>query len=246
MHLAAYNGQSEICRVLLEARASPNAADCHGQTPMFFAPSRQVCDVLYRSYADMNCTNLKGQSALHLAARAGLGDILVWLSGHVSRAALGLRDADGATAADYARGAGVRLEVLEKLDLVAAGGHGGRRPASPRRLGAPPPAPGVDLSWELPGSSPPRTGAAPELPGPAAAGAWEAEPASALEPSAVHLPGSPGAEPGGDFLFRSVAGGAPGHLDQRRSLRGELQERQARNAAKQDAALARRMTAREL
>eukprot|EP00439_Symbiodinium_sp_Y106_P084081 s92_g24.t2 len=48
LHLAAFRGQDETCRLLLTARASPNAPDCHGQTPLFFAPTRPVCATLQR------------------------------------------------------------------------------------------------------------------------------------------------------------------------------------------------------
>ncbi|CAE7555847.1 Ankrd54 [Symbiodinium natans] len=119
LHLAAFKGQDEICRLLLASRASPNAADCHGQTPLFFAPTRPICATLQRSHANVNVINRQGQSALHLAAKAGLGDVLAWMACNVTHALLSLRDAEGHLAGDYARQAGIKPEVLEKLSLPA-------------------------------------------------------------------------------------------------------------------------------
>ncbi|CAJ1346587.1 unnamed protein product [Effrenium voratum] len=119
LHLAVYNGQDEVCRQLLAAKANHNATDCHGQTPIFFAPTRTICEALYRSHADMNVISLKGQSAVHLAAKAGLGDICVWMCGKVSRSLLLVRDAEGCLASDYARQAKVRQEHIDKLEAAA-------------------------------------------------------------------------------------------------------------------------------
>lgn len=122
IHQAAYDGQVEMARLLIEMHGDPNALDRYGQTPLFFAPTRSVCELLYKSYADVNTMNHKGQSALHLAARAGLGDVLTWLSSRVTRALLCLRDAHGFFATDYARKTGVRPEAILKVEQVAGGG----------------------------------------------------------------------------------------------------------------------------
>eukprot|EP00927_Polykrikos_kofoidii_P051446 TRINITY_DN45246_c0_g1_i1.p1 TRINITY_DN45246_c0_g1~~TRINITY_DN45246_c0_g1_i1.p1 ORF type:complete len:475 (+),score=56.82 TRINITY_DN45246_c0_g1_i1:297-1721(+) len=122
MHMAAYDGQLDICRLLLECHGDPNISDQYGQTPLFFTPTRSICDLLYKAYADVNVMNNQGQSALHLAARAGLGDVLAWLSTRVTKALLCLRDSQGAFATDYARSAGVRREVILKLEKASDGG----------------------------------------------------------------------------------------------------------------------------
>jgi len=144
LHMAAFDGQTETCRSLLHARAEPNSQDCHGQTPLFFAPSRAVCVMLYKSHADLNAINQRGQSALHLAARAGLPEVILWLARHVSRGILSLRDADGVFAVDYCRRAGVRPDVADKLRPVIGDG-----PVSPAvdRLRAP-----MSPASELPAS----------------------------------------------------------------------------------------------
>eukprot|EP00930_Biecheleria_cincta_P048370 TRINITY_DN33696_c0_g1_i1.p1 TRINITY_DN33696_c0_g1~~TRINITY_DN33696_c0_g1_i1.p1 ORF type:complete len:422 (-),score=79.95 TRINITY_DN33696_c0_g1_i1:414-1679(-) len=122
LHLAVFDGQDEICKLLLASGVDPNFTDCHGQTPLFFAPTRAVCNTLYKSHADMNAMNLKGQSALHLAAKAGLGEVLVWMSTRVSQALLCLRDAHDHMALDYARQVGVKPVYLEKLEQAASNG----------------------------------------------------------------------------------------------------------------------------
>lgn len=115
LHLATFAGQGNLCKVLLNARGEVNVTDQHGQTPLFFAPTRALCEALHQRKADTNLLNHKGQSALHLASRAGLGDVLMWLSTHVSKALLELRDMHGATAAYYARVAGLQPEIIQRL-----------------------------------------------------------------------------------------------------------------------------------
>lgn len=238
LHLAVYDGQEDICKVLLEARANVNHADCYTQTPLFFAPSRQVCEVLFRNHADMNLTNHKGQSALHMAGRAGLGDVLMWMSGRVSRAMITLKDRDGTVAADFARHAGVRLEVLEKLEQNSCGSsYVGSHKPSPMRGAAPPLMPGADPAWETvsPPPAPGTSSGGPEMHGLSRGngnGSVASMPSfSSPNPQLQHTPLSPGTEASGsrravsssaDYRFTSVAGGAPGNLDQRKSFRDAL------------------------
>lgn len=118
LHIAAFDGQPELCKLLLDSKAEANMVDQHGQSPLFFAPLSGVCEVLCGRKADVNLMNQKGQSALHLAGQAGLDQVLVWLAGRVSKPVLELRDVHGATAAYYARHAGVQPEVLIKSKLV--------------------------------------------------------------------------------------------------------------------------------
>jgi hypothetical protein len=151
LHTAAYSGQSELCRNLLEAEADPNTMDCHGQSPVFFAPNRATCEVLYKSHADMHILNLKGQSAVHLAARAGLSDVLLWFSGRVSRAVLCLRDGQGFMAVDYARRAKARPEAVQRLEQAVRGSRGAPGQSSgagPRATRAEPAARGAGLNKE--------------------------------------------------------------------------------------------------
>mmetsp|Transcript_34379 Transcript_34379/g.92013 ORF Transcript_34379/g.92013 Transcript_34379/m.92013 type:complete len:537 (-) Transcript_34379:156-1766(-) len=125
LHLAAFAGHAPLCRLLMGAKAEVNCVDQHGQTPMFFAPTRTVCETLHSRRADTNMLNHKGQSALHLASRAGLSDVLLWLATHVSSALLDLRDMHGATAAYYAKLSGVRAEIYQQLQRWPASNEPG-------------------------------------------------------------------------------------------------------------------------
>ncbi|CAL1172827.1 unnamed protein product [Cladocopium goreaui] len=122
LHSASFDGLGDLCQSLLKARADANAADQHGQTAFFFAPSSKVCDVLLEGKADVNAVNQKGQSALHLASRAGLSEVLHWMAPRVSHEVMELRDVHGATAAYYARHAGIGYDFLRhKFSAEAAG-----------------------------------------------------------------------------------------------------------------------------
>eukprot|EP00929_Paragymnodinium_shiwhaense_P080035 TRINITY_DN41719_c0_g1_i1.p1 TRINITY_DN41719_c0_g1~~TRINITY_DN41719_c0_g1_i1.p1 ORF type:complete len:868 (-),score=228.39 TRINITY_DN41719_c0_g1_i1:157-2760(-) len=102
LHLATFDGNLDLCRTLLWAHAEVDACDRHGQTPLFFAPTREACKLLIEKRADVTVLNRRGQSALHLAARAGLHDVLHWLSGRVARSLVELRDLHGNSAKHYA------------------------------------------------------------------------------------------------------------------------------------------------
>ncbi|CAE7318833.1 ANKRD36C [Symbiodinium sp. KB8] len=118
LHTASFDGLADVCRTLLQARADANAADQHGQTALFFSPLSSVCDVLLEHKANVNALNQKGQSALHLASRAGLTEVLVWMAPRVSRDVVDMRDTHGATAAYYARHAGIPSDFLVKHRLL--------------------------------------------------------------------------------------------------------------------------------
>lgn len=120
LHTVAFDGHVDQCKALLEGSANPNITDQHGQTPIFFAPSGAACAVLFAHLANVDAVNQKGQTALHLAGRAGLPEVLAWLSAHASKHMLELRDMHGATAAYYARHAGVPPEALMKCKLMTA------------------------------------------------------------------------------------------------------------------------------
>eukprot|EP00439_Symbiodinium_sp_Y106_P043069 s5626_g5.t1 len=71
LHLAVFKGRQHIVNMLLSAAADANARDCHGQSPIFFAPSRQICETLMARSADLGLVNIRNQTPLHLLARAG-------------------------------------------------------------------------------------------------------------------------------------------------------------------------------
>jgi len=91
LHLAVFDGQVDLCGILLQAQADPDSRDQHGQTPLFFAPMPDVCRRLLKGRADINALNRKGHSALHLAKHAGLDDVVAWLSENMSESLLASR-----------------------------------------------------------------------------------------------------------------------------------------------------------
>lgn len=101
LHIAVFDGNAELCKVLLNSRADVAAADRHGQTPLFFAPAKEICRLLVERRAEVGALNRKGQSALHLAGRAGFHEVLGWLSARAGKQIVDLRDHHGNTARMY-------------------------------------------------------------------------------------------------------------------------------------------------
>jgi hypothetical protein len=99
LHVAVFEGAGHMCQLLINAQANANLKDRHGQTPIFFAPHRQICAQLLTARADINMFNSKGQSALHLAAYAGLNDIVRWLAINCREGMIDEQDKHGRTAA---------------------------------------------------------------------------------------------------------------------------------------------------
>ncbi|CAK0860916.1 unnamed protein product, partial [Prorocentrum cordatum] len=81
LHLATFDGNLEMCKVLLVARASVDSCDRHGQTPLFFAPTkdRDLQDAGGEAVGPGGPQSQGGQSALHLAGRNGLSEVFAWL-----------------------------------------------------------------------------------------------------------------------------------------------------------------------
>lgn len=130
LHVATYEGNVELCKVLIAARASLEMCDRHGQTPLFFVPNRDLCRLLVEKRSEVSTLNRKGQSALHLAGRAGLHEVLDWITPCISRSLVDLKDIYGATASDYALHSGIpRPEQTPRRE---------RRRSSPRGLPSPP------------------------------------------------------------------------------------------------------------
>jgi len=125
LHLATFDGNAEIVRALVMARADANFCDRHGQTPLFFAPTREVCKLLLEKKADITILNRKGQSALHVAGRAGLQEVLAWLSARVTRPMLELKDVHGHTARNYAQQTGLPTSSKELTHWRAEGSDSG-------------------------------------------------------------------------------------------------------------------------
>jgi len=117
LHLAAWNGNTEVCQVLLEHDADPDILESEGQSPLFFAPSVEVCQMLYEYGADLFLTNSNQQSALHLACRAANSEVIEWLVYNGGYEYATGRDGYGATASFYAQQAGLAPRYLVKIGL---------------------------------------------------------------------------------------------------------------------------------
>ncbi|CAK0857676.1 unnamed protein product [Prorocentrum cordatum] len=133
LHLAAYCDSASTLGLLVEARADVDAPDCHGQSPIFFAGTPEICSQLEAAGADVNLRNRRGQSALHLAAGAGLDDVVAWLAARVAPGILNAQDRHGCTALHCARSGGLRSTARllqergasDRIKPVAARRRGG-------------------------------------------------------------------------------------------------------------------------
>lgn len=77
--------------------------------------------MLLEHKGNVEAVNQKKQSALHLASRAGFTEVLHWLAPRVSSEILEMRDVHGATAAYYARHAGVSCDFLRPKGASESG-----------------------------------------------------------------------------------------------------------------------------
>jgi len=98
LHIAIFDGMQNIAQCLIESRANVNMTDRYGQTPLFFAPHQEACAQLGNAKGDVNAMSLNGQSALHLAAYAGLNDVVMWLAERMARSTINAQDRNGRTA----------------------------------------------------------------------------------------------------------------------------------------------------
>jgi len=140
LHVATFDGNTDLCKVLLTAKIDVDGCDRYGQTPLFFAPNREICKLLIERRADVTVLNRKGQSALHLAGRAGLPEVLAWLTSRVSKQLVDLKDMHGATARNYAQQQSG--PETPKLEANQAAPTMMRRATSPSVRVLPPPATG--------------------------------------------------------------------------------------------------------
>mmetsp|Transcript_66957 Transcript_66957/g.119023 ORF Transcript_66957/g.119023 Transcript_66957/m.119023 type:complete len:336 (-) Transcript_66957:187-1194(-) len=99
LHMAVFNADHNVMRLLIDSKARVDVQDRHGQTPLFFAPTRAVCERLGAAGANVHALNSKGQSPLHLAAFAGLVEVVAWLLDAMQPGAINLQDLHGRTAA---------------------------------------------------------------------------------------------------------------------------------------------------
>ncbi|CAK9059571.1 unnamed protein product [Durusdinium trenchii] len=132
LHLASFDGNLELAKVLILARAKVDACDRHGQTALFFAPSKEMCKLLIERNSDVNVLNRRGQSALHMAGMAGLHELLAWLSSRVSQTLSELKDIHGIDARCYAKRSGVPVPKRVRTPSPSRTPKG-RTPRSPTK-----------------------------------------------------------------------------------------------------------------
>ncbi|WP_375465671.1 ankyrin repeat domain-containing protein [uncultured Methylobacterium sp.] len=107
--LAAYNGQVEATRVILEAGGDPELANDRGQTPLAgaaFKGDAAVATLLLAHGAAVDGTGDGSRTALMTAAMFDRTEIVALLLAH--GADPDLRDAEGRSAADMARAMGAQ------------------------------------------------------------------------------------------------------------------------------------------
>jgi ankyrin repeat protein len=125
LHTAVFQNDSRVVQLLLMYKANVNTADRLGQSPVFFASSREVCCSLISAEADLLHLNKKGQSALHTTAHSGSYEALAYLveqgSGSIS-ALVDLQDENGRTALHHAAVKG-HQDCVSRLMDVGADAH---------------------------------------------------------------------------------------------------------------------------
>jgi hypothetical protein len=121
LHMAVWNGDEKVSRLLLEGEADPNLRDSQGQTPMFFVPKSSVCSLLVEFSARLYTENFRGQTPFHLACRAANKEVIAWMRRHGGRGITEKVDKYNALASYYAKQAGVLEKWLERHDIKLYG-----------------------------------------------------------------------------------------------------------------------------
>ena len=79
LHVAAFNGHSEIVALLLEKNADTNVQDKQGYYPLQLAASKghlAICNQLIKAAADLEAKTFAGGTALHVAAASDFGPVV--------------------------------------------------------------------------------------------------------------------------------------------------------------------------
>lgn len=114
---AAYNGHTNVVRFLIEEGADAEAVNDEGRTALMFAasgPFPETVELLLEKGVSPDRTDaVEGWSALMFAAAEGNSKVVRKLLDY--GADVSLQDADGETAADFARNNG-HMELVQLLD----------------------------------------------------------------------------------------------------------------------------------
>jgi ankyrin repeat protein len=119
MHMAAYNGHSDIVKLLLEHDAAVDPRDAEGKTPLIHActgPFPETVEILLAAGADINAAEAtEGFTPLMMAAGLGQSEVVKVLLSH--GADITIEDQDKDTALNHAKNSGHAeiVALLEKL-----------------------------------------------------------------------------------------------------------------------------------
>jgi ankyrin repeat protein len=116
LHMAAYNGHSEIVELLIDHGATIDCRDAEGKTPLIHACTDafpKTVEILLDAGADVNAReSTEGFTPLMMGAGLGQTDVVRVLLRHNADKAL--RDDDGDRAIDHARNSG-HADIVELL-----------------------------------------------------------------------------------------------------------------------------------
>ena len=116
LHMAAYNGHSEIVKLLIQHGATIDCRDAEGKTPLIHACTDafpETVEILLDAGADVNAKeSTEGFTPLMMGAGIGHADVVRVLLQH--NADKTIRDDDGDTASDHAGNSG-HAEIVKML-----------------------------------------------------------------------------------------------------------------------------------
>jgi len=127
LHLACGSGDSELVRLLIEAKADIHAKDNNGYSPFYLACSRGHSDVvkqLIAAKANINEKNHGGSTALHVACGFGNTDVVRQLL--AAGASIDAKDANGKTPLNVA----ITTQIRQLLENARAAQQTSLQPSS--------------------------------------------------------------------------------------------------------------------
>lgn len=115
LHIAAWNGHTDVAKVLIEHGAAVDARNRRQQTPLFFAVYkgyREIIDNLLANHADLNALDDQGDPPLEWAVYSGKTEMVAYLLDR--HACIDIKNIDGNTAMHWAAYRGF-VDIVELL-----------------------------------------------------------------------------------------------------------------------------------